>query len=420
MSRLYRRSIDTIVTRLNALENRSVVDNTPAPPPAVTMDGTAEKIVEAIHSLKTDNSRSYYVSNFDPSIHDVDVWFGEVDRAKLNNRWDDYECVSRIGNCLKGDARVWLDMWVVNDRSWTNFKNDFKPLCARRVDMASILYEVMSTDSDHYQTYAEYARRSLLRLRIVKGLSDELISSIVIRGIRDPHVKASAVNANLLPNDLVNYLATFIKLPSKDRQNSRPVGYGNQLNFNNKPNNNLKRPFAKPHVPVKCYICGETGHKQVECTKKRKIDQSRAGPSTELNKSSNTPKSSSNVVCAYCKKDGHHISVCFAKQRSDANKQTNVNFCSTVNPHQSKDIVVGIVQGIPVDILIDSGAINASLISSSVVKHLSCAHKFTYREIKGVSASPITITSYITVTIELEDISIEVDLLIVPDEYMND
>lgn len=35
----------------------------------------------------------------------------------------------------------------------------------------------MKTDSDNYPTYAEYARRSLLRLRVVNGLSDELIAA---------------------------------------------------------------------------------------------------------------------------------------------------------------------------------------------------------------------------------------------------
>lgn len=69
----------------------------------------------------------------------------------------------------------------------------------------------MNTDSDHHLTYAEYARRSLLRLRIVTGLSDELIVAIIIRGITDPQIRATAANAKLMPSELVNFLSIYVK-----------------------------------------------------------------------------------------------------------------------------------------------------------------------------------------------------------------
>lgn len=135
----------------------------------------------------------------------------KVEKAKFLNRWDDHECLAHIGRCLKGDAKSWLDDWVTSDRSWSNFKADFKCLCVKRVDTANILYDVMSTDWNSFRTYAEFARKSLLRLRIVRGLSDDLITAIVLRGIKDPQVKAAATNANLSPNDIVNYLSMFTK-----------------------------------------------------------------------------------------------------------------------------------------------------------------------------------------------------------------
>lgn len=127
------------------------------------------------------------------------------------NNWSDNECFSRIGNCLKGDARSWLNEWVTNDRSWSNFKREFKPLCPKHIDVADILFDVMKTNSDQYPTYADYARRSLLRLRVVAGLSEELISAIIIRGITDPQIRAAATNANLLPSDLIKFFSIYIK-----------------------------------------------------------------------------------------------------------------------------------------------------------------------------------------------------------------
>lgn len=406
-------SLDTIVSRLNALERRS---HAPMSVEQTAGHGT-EQIVEAIQSLKSVNTHSYYVSNFDPSVHDVDAWFSEVDRAKSTNRWTDTECLSRIGNCLKGDAATWLNEWVSNDRSWTNFKKDFKPLCVKKIDVASILYEVMSTNSDSYQTYAEYARKSLLRLRIVKGLSDDLITAIVIRGIADPQVKASATNANLLPNDLVNYLSTFIKpkksLAAGAHTSGRSAHSSGHHSKNRGHSNSFRKPLS-PRPPIKCYTCGETGHKQISCPKKPKPNED----SSQFKSGTKPESKSSTVPCAYCKKQGHHITTCFAKQRSDKRNNTNVNFCSDSSQRRN-DVVVGIIQGIPVDILIDSGAIDVSLISSAVVNHFSCAKKPINSQIKGVGDSVTKINSYVTLTIELDGISLEVDLLVVPSECMN-
>lgn len=161
------------------------VDNSEGPPstrdhvPAVgssntTSDSSVNVLAEAIKSLQTIKSRDYYVSNFDPTLHDIDLWCSEVDRAMTTNHWSDQECLSRVASCLKGDAKIWLNEWVSNDRTWSNFKIEFKPLCPRRLDYANILFDTMKTTSDKFTTYAEYARRTLLRLRIVKGLSDEL------------------------------------------------------------------------------------------------------------------------------------------------------------------------------------------------------------------------------------------------------
>lgn len=64
---------------------------------------------------------------------------------------------------LQVNAQVYqhLNEWATNDRSWSNFKKEFKPLCPRKPDQANILYEVMSANSDKILTYADYARRSL-------------------------------------------------------------------------------------------------------------------------------------------------------------------------------------------------------------------------------------------------------------------
>lgn len=181
------KTLDTILTRLEAIENNFT--STPIPRSEISTPSAAQTIVDAIQAINPIRSHNYYISNFDPSIHDIDAWCEEVDRAQLTNRWNDKECLSRVAGCLRGDAKTWLNEWVTSDRSWTSFKREFKPLCPRKLDYANILFETMNQTSDKYNSYAEYARRSLLRLRIVKGLSEELMTLIVIRGITNAQVR---------------------------------------------------------------------------------------------------------------------------------------------------------------------------------------------------------------------------------------
>lgn len=107
-------------------------------------------LIGALTALTKVRSNHFYVSNFDPKIVDIDSWCEEIDRALDTDRLDDNECLSRIANCLKGEAWSWLNDWLRNDRTWTNSKLELKPHFSRRVDVVNILFEVMSTNSDGY------------------------------------------------------------------------------------------------------------------------------------------------------------------------------------------------------------------------------------------------------------------------------
>lgn len=256
---------------------------------------SARMLAEAIRSINSDKTQTYFVSNFDPTTHDIDVWCEEVERARSSNNWGDSECLSRVSICLKGDARSWLNEWVTSDRTWTNFVKEFKPLCPRKLDYANILYDTVHTTSDKYSTYAEYARRTLLRLKIVKGLSDELRTLIVIRGIMDPHVRAAAANANLQIYDLVSFLSIYVKptrnKPDNQNSNSKPMPSSSNRQSN-----------------LRCFVCHQYGHKSHHCPKKLKTDQtSNANP---------TGNDGNKLVCNFCKKPGHSEDVCYAKSRS--------------------------------------------------------------------------------------------------------
>lgn len=402
-------ALSSIISRLSAIEeNSSGVSRTPPRPqntPQENNDASAgsKTLSDLLSAITVAKSQSYFVSNFDPSSNDIEVWCEEVDRAKLTNGWGDAECLSRISNCLKGDAKSWLDEWVTHDRSWSNFKLEFTPLCPRRLDYANILFEAINTTSDKYATYAEYARRLLLRLRIVKGLSSELIVQIIIRGITDPQVRAAAVNSDLTVDNLVSFLAIYLK-PSRSKVEVRT------------PSDAIKTHKSEMKT-IKCYTCGRAGHKSNLC-RKRTTKEFRTQPGNVT-----TPSVSKIPTCNFCRKLGHTESECFTKQRADArndNQRKKVNLCKeNSSSSRASDIATAVIQGVSVDVLIDSGALNISLISSEVVKLFSCHRKSTQCVIKGVGANEISSNEYVTLTIEFENISLDVDLVIVPDSCIN-
>lgn len=433
------REMDNILGRLNEIEGRlsastmSAMGSRPiqtpptrecqTPPQPVAPNetnsfscessaGATDKLVGALTSLLQAKTGHYYISSFDPDLHDFDAWCAEVDRGRELNRWSDHECLSRIGSCLKGEARTWLIEWTSNDRTWTNFKTDFRSLCPRSIDFASILYDVMSTNSNKFPTYAEYARKSLLRLNIVKGLSDDLKTAIVIRGITDPQIKATATNAKLHSNELVEFLSVYAK-PKYD-------GYKRDINksfhsSHERHSHNIGgvRKRSATTSDLKCTVCGGTGHKYWNCPKKQKSDSNpQAATSAAGNR---TP-----FFCTYCKKTGHIAEKCFIRRRVETNNKvtSNVNFCQKTDDLQQSNVMTAVIEKVPVDVLVDSGS-DISLISSSVLRHLKCNRIPTFRLMRGIGSQEIESTSYITTVVELPEISVEVDLFVVPSECLS-
>lgn len=90
--------------------------------------------------------------------------------------------------------------------------------------------------SGRYATCAEYARKSLLRLRIVKGLSNELLTAIIIRGMPDSQIRAMATNAKLSPDSIVEFLYSFVK-PSNNFKKVYSNGIRTNKSFDNNNSN---------------------------------------------------------------------------------------------------------------------------------------------------------------------------------------
>lgn len=420
-------TLSAIMSRLTAIEeNTASGSHIPSThrgstPPLDQNSPTTRTLADAIGLLvSSKRSNSYYVSNFDPATNNFEVWCNEVERARLTNRWDDSECFSRVAHCLRGDAKVWLNEWSTNDRSWSNFVKEFKSLCPQKINYAQILHEVINTTSERFQSYAEYARRSLLRLRVINGLSEELMVQVVIHGISDVQVRAAATNADLTIENLVSFLSTYVKPARKADNNRNPdKAIPSSSSMTKKRHSN-----GSGRADNKCFNCGQTGHFKHQCPNKSNFLDKHNGRDTldKRDKHGNSSK----PVCSFCKKLGHKESDCFAKARSQAqnssnsNNQRKINLCSEFSEAGDiNDMCTAVIQGIPVDVLIDSGALNVSLISSAVVNYFSGSRKPINCSLKGIGDRGFVAREYITLTVEFSDIALEVDFVIVPALYMN-
>ncbi|CAH2108829.1 unnamed protein product [Euphydryas editha] len=242
--------------------------------------------------------------------------------------------------------------------------------------------------------HVDTCQKPMAQLGVSSPTSEELRTLIVIRGIENPQIRAAAANANLSAGDLVSFLSIYTK-PSRT-----------------KTNNTYVKTQKASRPGIKCYICGQRGHFGRNCNKNKNTN------TNNIPNTSSAPTARSTVSCTFCKKTGHTKDQCFVKDRAEPRNQRNVNLCAP-KVITNIDVVPAVVQGIPMDVLIDSGAHNISLISSDVLKFLSCQPKYTRCMIKGVSEHEIVATSYITVTIELSNISLEADLVVVPSACMN-
>lgn len=210
--------------------------------------------------------------------------------------WGDSKSLSPVGHCLKEDAKTRLNKWVTNDRYWSNFIKDFKSLIPQQIDYAVILRGVINTSSNNYPTYAQYARRSTLRLQIVQVLSNDLKVLIVIRGISDVQVRAAGANSNLTLDNLVSFSETYAK-PTRVKHDSHAL-----FKVGKKRNNDK----------LKCYGCGQVGHTQNDC------------------RSRNVPKS---LVCTFCKKNGHKEAIVSLRRDRKTEITTTARLTSVLNFH---------------------------------------------------------------------------------------
>lgn len=127
-------------------------------------------------------------------------------------------------------------------------------------------------------------------------------------------LKHCAINAKLQPNDLVEFLSMYVK-PKSESKTTREFSRASRAGS---PNNaryiaQKYNDTRKTDSVLRCHFCGKLGHKRSDCesAKRRRLDADSGSNNSDALQSSSLTR-----TCTFCKKNGHTVENCFAKQRS--------------------------------------------------------------------------------------------------------
>ncbi|XP_076392498.1 uncharacterized protein LOC100874698 isoform X2 [Megachile rotundata] len=290
-------------------------------------------------------------------------------------------------HALRGPAKSWYHDWKGQPRTWEKFSKDLCSVFVTRKNLHERLSRAVAYNSDSAKTYAEYARTKLFYLEQTRvAFQTEELIELIIGAVTDQTIRQSLLNGQYKTTaELIVGLTQFVK-PTTEKEASE--------------DRRKEQADKQQRGKKRCYSCDEVGHIQVNCQKKRKLEQKE--------------KPGKRLTCTFCSKKGHEESNCWAKQRAPSQpgrKRAEANICSLADCKTTPVLI----QGVLVPSLLDTGA-DCSLIKESVARKANCKVMPSATIVRGLGNVSVTTLGRTTVILQAEDASVELDFLVVADE----
>lgn len=121
-------------------------------------------------------------------------------------------------------------------------------------------------------------------------------------------------------------------------------------------------------------------------------------------------------TCSHCGKIGHEVSRCWTKQRENREKPDSkpVNCVSS----EGLSLTRVLINGIPVDALIDTGA-NCSIVKESIASQVSSTLSPCSERLDGIGSGRLHTVFKITAPVKFENICLKLQLLVVKDKDLS-
>jgi len=128
-----------------------------------------------------------------------------------------------------------------------------------------------------------------------------------------------------------------------------------------------------------------------------------------------TTRSLVGPTCEYCRRPGHVEEDCRTKKRY--NPKNQVRACYDKIPVLD-NVLTAMIQGHPISVLIDSGS-EVSLITKSLAHRLRSQLFLTHRMLRVIGGQELEATTRTILTLEFPEVTVEADLYLIPDQWMD-
>lgn len=336
-------------------------------------------------------TRTDCVPEFVPGNPNMTItrWIFKIDQLGEVHRWDDVEKIYHMQNGLRGLAKTWYDSLSNINYSWDEWKKLLQKAFPEHSDYAASLRKLIERTKKSNETMATYYYNKLELLQICKITGRDAVSCI-IDGLGTTTLQNGARAGRYeIPERLYEeYLSQITEDEAgSDRQNKNSKRRNDEQTSNENTTHINKirreeRPQNSRHQKVRCFNCSATGHIATKCPKPRKS-------------------------CENCKLLGHVSSECKRKK----------TVCTLESQKTNKVYFVDCkINNIPTRGYIDTGSaavtINEQLVSDLNLDLVSPS-KIT---INGFGGGSITVIGKTSVTLDVNDVSVEVEVLVVPDK----
>lgn len=351
---------------------------------------------------------------FDPGKQDTDArsWCATADLCFSENPPIGGRLVLAVSMALKGDASTWLSQIAYEGMTWNEFKILFTTRFISSETLAGTLIKMVGEKPGENETLPAFASRLITSLtnRWKDANKEEIAVATVLAHISqfDPRIQRMAFTANITSRDkLQQELNAFSHLKRK-------------INTTGESSNTTDAKRGRI-TSIKCFNCGKTGHKRIECRSKPMDTRGRPTPASSPSQATQQPIARP-LVCYKCGKPGHIAVRCTSggggggggsgPADGGARSERRVDVCVVQPPS-------GMLQhkGELMRFTYDSGA-ECSLVKESFASKFSGKRISNVVAMTGIGQTRAFSTEQILCCVVINDHPLEILLHVLPDNYL--
>ncbi|CAH2207715.1 jg2951, partial [Pararge aegeria aegeria] len=381
---------------------------TPSPSISRSNDGTSgtagtsenaiiSTLLEFMQSLKRDNNSERFpvmnvIPEFDPSKRNqtIHTWISKVNECASIYGWTDKQIAYYALPKLVGLAQRWYQGLPSVKFSWSEWENKLALAFPSEENFGQLLTEMLACKARFNDSLEEYFYDKMVLLNRCKISGKDAIDCILF-GIEDRSVRTSAEAAQFRePDKLLVYLRNVKANKRLEKSN---------ITLQASTSDKRVKQIGQSSVP-RCYNCGEEGHPYFRC--KQPIKK-----------------------CEICHRIGHVGSNCAIKTKGSSTRSdtTNNKSVSCVYQNQNSDEKYyknAVVEGRDLNCFIDFGS-QCTMLKESVAKCLGTTWSTNDLPVlRGFGNSLVNCLGKCSLSIKVDSVSAQVDVLIVPDSYLRE